>query len=476
MSDRFWSVYREVSAVTRIRSSVPHIAWPALPSRQASDLLALQFQLERSQWLSPHELLVNQMQQVGQVLSHAYRRVPFYRSRLDPLRLSERRHLEFEDWRAIPVLKREELQKHYADLCASDIPVEHQPAKAIVTSGSTGRPVQVLVTDVTRRMWKAITLRDHLWHRRDMSGRQAVIRSLNVEGAADGLELPNWGSAVAAVFRTGPSFMLDVHASIEEQATWLERVRPTCLLTYPSNALALAKYFRRNHLSLESLNEVRTLGEVVEQEVRIACRDAWGVKVADMYSAQEVGYLALQCPLSDHYHVQSESVLVEVLNDNGTATPPGSVGRVVVTSLHNFATPLIRYEIGDYAEVGTPCECGRGLPVLSRILGRSRNMAVAPDGTRRWPALELTGGPELQELPPVEQFQLIQLTRETGELRLVVTRPLTSDEEMLVQAWTIQALGFPLDLKLTYLSEIPRSPSGKFEDFRCDIDVDLDSP
>ena len=97
-----------------------------------------------------------------------------------------------------------------------------------------------------------------------------------------------------------------------------------------------------------------------------------------MYSSQEVGYIALECPTGESYHVQAENVLVEVLDDQDRPCSPGDVGRVVVTALHNFATPLLRYDIGDYAEVGAPCPCGRGLPALRRIMGRQRNMALLP--------------------------------------------------------------------------------------------------
>ena len=127
-------------------------------------------------------------------------------------------------------------------------------------------------------------------------------------------------------------------------------------------------------MRLPGLREVRTLGEASTPDLRALCREAWGVPLVDVYSAEEVGYIALQCPEHEHYHVQAESVLVEILDERGAPAPPGETGRVVVTDLHNFAMPLVRYEIGDYAEVGEPCACGRGLPVLRRIVGRVRNM------------------------------------------------------------------------------------------------------
>ena len=127
---------------------------------------------------------------------------------------------------------------------------------------------------------------------------------------------------------------------------------------------------------------MRTFGEILEPVCRATCQQVFGVKVVDMYSSQEVGYIALQCPEHEHYHVQAENLLVEVLAEDGRGCGPGEVGRVVVTTLHNFAMPLLRYDIGDYAEVGASCPCGRGLGVLTRILGRQRNLLVLPDGRR----------------------------------------------------------------------------------------------
>ena len=79
--------------------------------------------------------------------------------------------------------------------------------------------------------------------------------------------------------------------------------------------------------------------------------------------------------------MQAENVLLEIIDAAGNPLPPGNVGRVVITVLHNLAMPLIRYEIGDYAAFGGECTCGRGLPVLERIVGRARNMLRLPDGT-----------------------------------------------------------------------------------------------
>ena len=316
-------------------------------------------------------------------------------------------------------------------------------------------------------------MRDHYWHRRDFSATLASIRDLP-SGASDapqGRIESDWGPATRGLVRTGSCALLDVHYSIEEQAEWLSRQGASYLLTHPSIVAELARWFIAQERRLLGLQEVRTFGEVVEPELRTLVREAWDVPLVDAYSAGEVGYIALQCPDCEQYHVQAEAVMVEVLDDNGNACQPGEVGRVVITSLTNLAMPLLRYEIGDYAEVGDPCPCGRGLPVLRRVLGRKRNTCILPDGSRRWPSLsadELSA--DLSSFPPIQQFQLIQRSRQSIELLLVAPRHLALDEEQRVQQWVATACGYPFGVEIRYVDSVGRSPSGKFEDFVCLVD------
>src|SRR5690606_36464707 len=115
--------------------------------------------------------------------------------------------------------------------------------------------------------------------------------------------------------------------------------------------------------------------------------DGLPARVLDTYGCQEAGKLALACP-EGRYHVCVESVLLEIIDDAGAPVGPGGEGWVVITSLFNYATPFIRYRLGDRAVAGDgePCPCGRTLPVIARILGCARNMLVMPDGSRRWPS------------------------------------------------------------------------------------------
>jgi phenylacetate-CoA ligase len=178
------------------------------------------------------------------------------------------------------------------------------------------------------------------------------------------------------------------------------------------------------------------------------------------YSAQEVGAIALQCPGSALYHVHAGSLIVEALAADGRACAAGETGRVVVTDLHNFATPLIRHELGAYAEVGPPCPCGRALPTLARVLGRQRNMVVLPNGQRYWP---LVGLHRFREVGQLLQYQVVQQELEQVELRLVVGggeagARLDRAAETRLDEIVQHALGHPFQIRFSYMAgALPRS-------------------
>ncbi len=451
------------------RSSVSGVTWPGLPGRAGITMLALQYQLQQSQWWPPDVLREHQFRQLQALLSHACGTVPFYRDRLGEAGFAPDRPLGPDTLARIPLLGRAEIQEAGTALLSTRVPAAHGKTHTLSTSGATGRPVTVTGTAVAQVFWYAFTLRDHLWHRRDMTKKLAVIRALS-EGQATypkGAHARYWGPSTASAFPNGPSAVLSITTTVENQVLWLERENPEYLLTYPSNLLQLARHCRERAIALPNLRGAETFSEALQPEVRDACREAWDVPVADLYSANEVGYMALQCPDHEHYHVQAESALVEILNDRGEPCGPGETGRVVVTPLHNFAMPLIRYEIGDYAEVGEPCSCGRGLPVLRRIVGRTRNLLTLPSGDILWPSFP-TG--LFLAVAPVRQRQLIQRRPDEIEVVLAVDEVLTAEQEDRLREALNKRLGHPFAYRFTYVDEIPRSAGGKFEDFRVELE------
>jgi phenylacetate-CoA ligase len=449
------------------KSALAGVVWPAVPEPQAAQRMALLWQFEQSERWPVDLLQHHQLQQLALVIEHARRTVPFYRDRLAGWRSDAAPTLA--QLRALPLLTRRDIQDAGPGLLSTAIPSQFGPVHENRTSGATGQPVQVSRTALDALLWQVNTLRDHYWHQRDQSLKLAAIRAL-APGTADapqGITATGWGAASEALRATGPSALLSLNTDVVAQAAWIKQHAPGYLLTYPSNLAALLAHFAQQGEKLPGLRAVLTVGETVAPGLRAACRDTLGVDIEDTYSSQELGYIALQCPVSGQYHVMAESVLVEVLDAAGEPCAPGETGRLVVSSLHNYATPLIRYELRDHAVAGTPCACGRTLPTLARIAGRERNMLRLPDGSTHWP---LVGFHRFREIAPVRQYQLIQRTLQSVEVRLACDRALTPAEQTQLGAVINDALGYPFELHFEYFErELPRAANGKFEEFVCVI-------
>ncbi|NQV80043.1 MAG: phenylacetate--CoA ligase family protein [Alphaproteobacteria bacterium] len=440
-------------------SGRPGMAWPALPGPNNAVFLSILHQLEDSQWWPADALARRQFAQLETLVAHAFDTVPFYRERLKSLVTLPRGALDAAVWRSIPLLTRDDLAEAEESILSRALPESHGVTEHERTSGATGKPVSVQSTGLVRLFNNAFATRWRGWAAWDHAGTLATIVSAAPDQALppDGVTDPGW----LPLFHTGPSLTLNMRSTIDEQIDWLVRTKPHYLLTYPSNLRALALECAERGIILENLRGVATRSEALDDGLRDLCREVWRVPLTDAYSTVEAGMIALQCPDHAHYHLQAENVYVEVLRDDGTPCAPGEFGRVVVTKLHNFATPLIRYDIGDIAEVGPPCACGRGLPVLSRILGRTRNLLTYPDGRSIRPRLN----EGFVDQPAIRQFQVRQPTADKLEVRFVVRRPLTPEEEAYTRRALTDYLGYPFAIEIIYVDALPRAASGKWEEF-----------
>lgn len=442
-------------------------ALPGLPdfgplAPAAEPLAALVWRLERSQWWNQAAHRARQLEQLGRILPHAATTVPFYAEHWAQAGWRAGDPLTWDAFRSLPLLPREAVHRAGERLHSAKPPAQHGAIGQVRTSGSSGMPIRALTTGATRLMWLALTARSHLWHGLDPSLSLAALRP---EHARDSLgrDVANWGPPMALLFRTGPASVINSRQPIDRQWAWLAARNPAYLITLPSNLEGLIAEGESRGTRLSSLRAVCCYGETLRPEVRDLCARTWKIPLIDMYSAQEVGYMGLQCPDHGGYHVPAESVILEVLDDDGRPTVPGTAGRAVVTVLGNFAMPLIRYVIGDYILAADgPCPCGRGLPRFTRVQGRQRNLLTLPDGRRLWPSFpEETWG----DLAPIRQIQLVQRSREEILIRLCMDRPLESSErEALGQAFAA-GLGHPFRFVFEVQADPIRGENGKYEDF-----------
>jgi phenylacetate-CoA ligase len=265
------------------------------------------------------------------LLDHAGRHCPHYRRSLAAAGWAPGRALTSASWMRVPVLTRTALQEDADALRSESVPPVCGRTAWAASSGSTGRAVRVLGTEQQMGIWQAITVREHLEHRRDLSGRMAYIKvgGDSREHSGEGRDYPDWGPPVSLLHRTGPASALGIDASTAEQARWLAERDPHYLLTYPANLEGLVAALDEAGIALPALRQVRTLGEVVTDELRARVGERLGVTLADLYSAAEVGYVATQVPDTTHYRCRSEGDAPGALRDRRLRRGhgPAAVGR-----------------------------------------------------------------------------------------------------------------------------------------------------
>jgi phenylacetate-CoA ligase len=395
--------------------------------------------------------------------THAFTHSPNFASRLNQAGLTPEALARPGGLSQLPPMTRRDLVEAGDTLFCRSLPAGHGRVDAKCTSGSTGEPVTIRRTERCQLHWLAFTLREHLWHNRDFAGRLAVARA-NISEAAD---YPDWGPPCNLLLRTGPARAMPATRPVDDLLRWLINFDPNYLLAVPNSLAGLVARLEETGQKLGNLRGVRTLGETVTDRLREEVRRVLGLEIHDTYSSEEGGVMATQCPEAGCYHV-SETVLLEIVDPEGRPCAVGHAGRILITHLLNFATPLIRYEIGDYAEVAPPCPCGRGLPSVRRFLGRRRNLVLLPDGTRHWPTF---GFQHWGEVFPVRQFQFIQEDRHTIIAKMSAQgRPTPAQEARLTEI-ICGSLGHPFELRYHWQEEpLPRGPGGKFEEFQCRLE------
>lgn len=441
------------------------MGWPRYIAQQPAPLQRLVPGLMESQWWPERDFLAGWKFQLMLLLGWAINNVPYYQrsaglnTGLQRLQRSQKNF--WDEWRALPLLSKRELRQQGDSIRYDKLPEHHLPVQLLYTSGSTGTPVEIFNTAVTGRNWRALTIRDHLVWKRDFRKRAGSIVYLPKEARSEnGIVQPDWGPALRGLYECAPSAAIHIGHSPDVHAAWLRRFNPSYLLTYPSVADEIL-----NELGAAgkptALEEIRFMSEPLEAELERRLADEWGVRCTDMYSANETGHIAVRCPEYNNLHVQAETNYLELLNDAGEPCRPGETGRVLITPLHNLGTTLIRYDIGDYATAGAPCGCGRAAPVIRQVLGRVRNYLHTPDGRRVWPS----NLGRIRDVEAIVQAQYVQISPDSVELRMVVSRPLSEAEETQAVGLVQSALEHPFNVKLRTVDRIERGPTGKFEEF-----------
>lgn len=363
---------------------VRRVLWPAWERGiRRRPILPILDELRRLERASADELLDLQRRALAALLRHAYDHVPFYRRRFEAIGATPADVRELDDLANLPVLTRQQARRSQDSRCSRTHPL---PAIRKTTGGTTGEPL-VIRYDLGSEHWRqAIKLRGFGW-----AGYRVGDRALHYWGAptaAAGV-LPRVKRAAEQAIKRERTLDCtprgDEHLKRVVRA--IERLRPRFLFCYAQAGADLARFALRR--GARSLGDVGVIcgAEPLFPADREALSAAFGPGVFETYGCRETMLIASECEAHDGLHVSMENLIVElVVTEDGRERPaaPGELGEVVLTDLHNFGMPLIRYKNGDLAVAGptSPCACGRRHPRLASIEGRRTDTLIDREGRR----------------------------------------------------------------------------------------------
>jgi phenylacetate-CoA ligase len=409
-----------------------------------------------SQWWSPQQLQNYQRSQLVQLLRHARANVPFYEHRLDAI-MTPDGEVDWSRWNEIPIIRRQDVVAYGEQMRARDLPPGHGPTTMSSTSGTSGPPITLMSTSVANLALTGNRFRYYNWHGIDTSRDCCSVFGDDPAVAAwpDGQVLGQWGPDWELDALDGTLVRINRLTSYERIVDFLERRRPTYLTTGPNTAHAVALTARRLGSTVR-LAAFLPHGAGATDRARTVIRESLGATTVDLYSSKEAGHIAHACPQGDGMHVNAESLLVEIVDDDGRPIGDGRQGRVIITSFFNTAQPLIRYDQGDLASWGNICPCGRHLPSLTKLVGRSTTLFHHPDGRIRSAYLGRN-----RELLKCEIWQVAQIGPTQFEVRYVPIDPNDPGDEAALAARIRELYFDDAEVSFRRMESIPAAASGK---------------
>ncbi len=408
-------------------------------------------QLKRDQWKDPWELRKNQFKKLKAVVKHAYNYVPHYHRAFSSVGVKPDDIKSFEDLRKLPLVSKQDIQKDYRNFVAKGVDILKLPSRN--TSGSTGTPLKLISDPYSSPGSSRYPFFE--------CGVKLCDKFVTIWGRATSI---SWGSRYTRLWGDISETIIPL-LPIEKLIKVLGQIKPDVLLTFPSVLLSLSGY------DLSGINPrlIFAQGEMVTPHCRDIVKRKFGVDLFEIYGSVEFGNMAFECTEHFALHVITDNIYIESLDEDGEPVSPGERGEIVVTGLHNYVMPLIRYRIGDLGVLTDDrCPCGRSWPLLKSVEGRSNDFVVLPSGRKiSWLYLQryIFYDPEFQKNPfSISQYQVIQERQESISLNVVkgsnfnpilLFRIKNNIEEFFAKQ------GEKLEVIIQIVEEIPMERTGK---------------
>ncbi len=350
--------------------------------------------LMRNQWLKTAGIEAIQQRKLKKLLKHAYDNVSYYRQLFDSVRVKPEEIRTVGDLQKIPVTTKSHLRKLSLDqVIAKGIDINKCVKKR--NTGTTGIPLDFFFTKKDLGLRPLLDLR--MLYACGYKLTDKIVALINL-----GQFKKQWFQYLG-IMRKEYIFTFDIPE--EKQIEDIQRINPDVIWSVSSNILLLADMIKRHKIKKIQPRLIFTMGELLTQKDKKLIVSVFGIEPFDCYGLVESGFVAWQCARRSGYHINTDSVVMEFIKD-GRQAQPGEAGELVITNLHSYAMPFIRYSVGDTGILNDRlCLCGRDLPLMSIIEGRTVDFIVLPDGKKISP-YRLTCA--LEEIPEVVRFQIIQ--------------------------------------------------------------------
>lgn len=353
--------------------------------------------MQRNQWKNFSKIRKIQDSKLKKLIHHAYENVSYYRRLFDSTGIKPEDIKGVNDLWKIPTTTKKQLKSlPRRDIVAQGININK--CRPAVTSGSTGVPLKMYFTRDDFTLKNLVLIRSFLSH-----GIRPWHRGLEFTGGRYVSRRKSWYEWMG-IFR---KLCLSAYQDPDE---WIEAIRfwkPHFILGYVLSLKLLARRIEKKAINDIKPNVIFSTSGVLDNATRNLLKSAFQAKVVDLYGAWESGFIAWECDRCPGYHINSDMVIVEFLK-NGKRVNPGEEGGVVITNLHTFAMPFIRYELGD---IGVPSGdkpvCGRSFPLIKVIKGRVADYIKLPSGRVISPHPFYR---VMEETPGLKEWRIVQIS------------------------------------------------------------------
>lgn len=426
-------------------------AYEALVLRRKSHIYLREY--ERSQWLPRAELEALQLRKLNALLEHCWRNVPFLQRHWAAAGLKPGPLASVAGLERFPRLTKQLVRENYQDCIAVDWRGRTMTKSS---GGSSGQPFLFEITMDSYARRTALMWRSYAWAGAGMGTRTAYLWGTGEPKVGWARRKEDWHHRVFNR-RFFNSFAMS-EENLGEYVRRMRAFRPEVLLGYASPVVRVARWLLAHGERIEGVRSVVTAAEPLYAPERAEIEAAFGVPVTNTYGSREVMLMASECGRHSGLHVHMDHLVLETVDERNQGVI-GESGEVLVTDLHNYGMPLVRYANGDRATRSTAeCDCGRELPLLSSIDGRVLETIVSPDG-RIVPGVFFVF--TLLDWPQIRQYLVVQTAVDAIELRYVTEAPLAADDAERLLRRLQRTLGGQMRIELLRVSEIQPLPSGK---------------